>query len=334
MWRSTLLFIVMASLCLGCIPKIAENTLKRIKPEVDSLAETASAAAVAGAIDQLVTDSTKIQTALGSVLQQLQDSVKATIVDLKFNVLDEDLDSLIDERIESAGASLRLQLDSVLLSVDGEVDRMLDNAIDKIKNVISIDQLRAARDTLLGSEMQALTDSLIASAVRTAMSEIQQGYQVNLEPEIDETLKKTEEALADARNQIVYIIIAIAIAVVVVAAIIYYIKRQSNRHKDTVGVLSQAIDKIPDQGQYDELIGRIKNDIQQKGLRQHLDGLLKKENLYQQSEWANKNLLGTIVKTVKDAPEGTSREDLMKQIEENVKNAGQETEYKKNMGDS
>ena len=111
----------------------------------------------------------------------------------------------------------------------------------------------------------------------------------------------------------------IALLLLLVAGYFYVMGK---RNKDTLKIVTQEIDKIPDQQIYDKLSKSITKGTVDKGLEPHLVKILKEQNLYQQPYWDKKNqrLLELLKDKVNKSGKDQTVQQLIKSLKKDVAN--------------
>ncbi len=330
--------LLIVTFAYGCsLSKGVNKMLRKTRTELDSTVNSATRTAVAGVTSQLEEDSTKIRGILGRITGQLKDTIEMTVVTAREELLGEKMDSLLDVKIKTVGTSVRKETAALTGQLKTDIDQIIESTINQITSPKSIAKLENLRDSLLGKDLGVLVDSLVQGAVKTAMAQLSESYESDLKPLISETLNEvkqdagevTEDVSASVKN--ILIIGGVIALILIIVAGYFYIK--GRRNKKTVQVLTNAIDRIPVRSHYDELIGRIKTDISQKGLGKHLDQILKNQNLYQQTEWKDKNkrLLQLFVDSIQKSESHSSANDLIETIKSKAKTTGIHNDLKQVM---
>lgn len=147
--------------------------------------------------------------------------------------------------------------------------------------VLAVSKLR---NELLGEQTKLLVDSLLASSIQT----ISIGFKEKLKPEIKDTLKDTKDTV---EGTVKYIAWALGIVATVLGIIIALVWKRFSTRKKIMRILTQEINQIDSQEQYDNLVSKIKERTTEANLETSFQKILKEEMLIDQEEWHNKDKL-------------------------------------------
>ena len=330
------LFLFALSMLPSCIlfkslDKSAEDAVVRLDNRyhinLDSLAHDLAENATIGLIDGLADDSSQIKMnqVFRELLKQFSDSLNIMIVESRNSLLNEQTDSLLKQRIEKLTLVLKTELKKLLDDpMSTEIDILLNKLTDHFTSKESIDKFRVLRDTLLGTELKALTDSIVRSAIRNAMDEVSKYYDLKLKNKIDNTISNAEDISNKTIGNLRKLIWLLGLVGFVLIVVTGYFYLQGKKNKDTLKVITFQIDKIKEQKIYDELVRSIREKSTERGLEKHLQTILKEQDLYQQPEWLDKNLqlLNLIVKSINEIRDDNTKARLIAELIEKAKEIG------------
>ncbi len=250
----------------------------------------------------------RLNTDISKMTTGLRDSLlnEYTTLRLKQLILD------LGEGIDSTAGGLR---DNLL----GARTRLL---IARLRNELLGDSTLMAvagiRDELLGPETQAMVDSLLKASI----TRISVGFDKEIKPQIKEVLQTTEKSVKQTIN---YAAWALGILAVVLAVLIALLWRKFSTRRKIMRILTQEIDKIEDQSQYDRLVANINKRTTQDKLEPAFQKILKSDHLYQQSEWKDKDK--QLLKTLSEDLEGLIGEDSTAALREKLDQKGLKDHY-------
>lgn len=335
----------MISLCFlfsGCLlfqpDKAVLKTVKGIEEEynvnLDTLAHDLGKNATEGVVNGLTNDTSqaRIEAALGPILHQLRDSINKVVVDSRDSLMSDYTKQWIKELSQELAATLQVELGHIIDDpIAPKLDMIVAQMIDRMTNETTVSKLSNARDSLLGPGMQTITDSLVRTAVRSAMDEFNKNYDEKLGKKLKGALgdagKAAEDALVHVRStldkvkSLAWTLGGLGLVLLIVAG---YFWLKGKRHKNTLKIMTWQVDKIPDQRIYDGIIKKVTEEAVKQGLEQHLIGVLKEQNLYQQPEWTDKNrqLLNLVKESLRGSDNQATIEELVQKIKSSASNKG------------
>jgi hypothetical protein len=300
---------------------------KRYDINLDSLSHGLGKNLVYGATTGLASDSSKtnINLALGNILMQFSDSLAVIISESKDSLLNEHTDKLINARIENLGIKLKIEVKKLLGgSLNTQIEALLDGVIDRFTSDESINRFRNLRDSLLGVELKVLTDSLVRSAVRNAIDEIAKGYDEKIKSKLDATINNADDVREKAANDIKRILIIAGVIGAVLLLIAGYFYLRAKRNRDTLKVVTTEINGIPERLVYDDLIKRIQPKVSERGLSNHLNQVLKEQNLLNQPNWKEDDRLqlDLMKNIIRSSPDNITKKELVKDFIAQMTKAG------------
>ena len=330
-------FIVMIIILSGCVlfkplDKVildaTEGLEKKYNTNIYTLTHDLGKNMTSGALAGIVSDSSKIQIeeALAKILHQFKDSINVIIVESRDSILNGYTEVWMQQRVEDLGESLKVKLGEILDDPVGtKTNLIVTSLISNFTSEETIMKLRNMRDKLLGIEMQRLTDSITKSAVRSAMEEFEVNYDSKFKIKIQETLadfdQLTNKTIINLKSTIsslksfAWILGFITLILLIIAGYIYL---RGKRHEKILGIITQKVDKIPNQPVYDQLVAGIKKEVSEKGLEPQLQSILKKQGLYRQPDWLDKDrqVLNLMSKYLNKAQDSDTRSELLKKIKQ------------------
>ncbi|MEL6558240.1 MAG: hypothetical protein AAFQ94_08655 [Bacteroidota bacterium] len=237
------------------------------------------------------------KNALGQQTTEKLDSL-IEVVSLKLNNKADSLTSSVRDSLLSEYTALKIK--RIVLEAGSGLEITADNLREKLlgdRTQFLVAQLRDdllgdstvlavsnLRNELLGKQTKIMVDSLLASSIAT----IAKGYKDQLKPEIEDTLRDTKDTV---EGTVKYIAWALGIVATVLAIIIALVWRKFSTRKKIMRILTQEINQIDSQEQYDNLVGKIKERTTKENLETSFQKILKEEELINQEKWVNKDQL-------------------------------------------
>ena len=126
------------------------------------------------------------------------------------------------------------------------------------------------------------------------------------------TGEQAETTVDSLKRDIKSILITAGSILLALAGLIGFILLRSIKYKSLIKLLTRKIDKIPNQGIYDDLVKEIQKDSKVENLNTTLDDILQEGKLIDQEDWANKdfqvlNLISKKLKTAENKANGHER---------------------------
>lgn len=289
-----------------------------------------------GAVQGLEKDKQKIDTllagliskvrnnALGDTTKQKVDSLINTLA-LKLRNSADNLTTSVRDSLLSEYTALRikrivLEVGDGLTATSGKLREELLGVrtqflVEELRNDLLGDStllaVRAIKNELLGDQTKALVDSLLKSSIAT----IARGFKENISPQIQGTLNDTQDTV---KGTVKYIAWALGILAVILAAVTALFWRKFSTRKKIMRILTQEINQIGDQEQYDRLTKKIRERTTKENLESSLQEILKEEQLIEQEKWVNKDkqLLKELTANIKTKLSEKDVSDLNRTLED------------------
>ncbi len=240
---------------------------------------------VANSRDQLLGDTTaqKIDSLLDKVMYRLRTGVDSMTTSVRDSLLNEYTSLKIKKIILEAGEGLNVTLAQARENLLGSRTKVLIGQIrDELLGDSTLLSIAAIRDELLGDATKQRIDSLLKSSITT----ISTGFENEIKPQIEATLQSAGRTVEDTIDAVTWALIGLILVLVGAVAFIW---RKFSTRKRIMKILTQEIDKIKSQEQYDELVAEIRKRTLNENLEQSFQKILKQDNLYQQEEWIDKD---------------------------------------------
>jgi hypothetical protein len=284
--------ILLCGVLLLCGCSTLTNDAKSIVDEIaklplDSMTAKAGRGLIQGINDSLLPAAN--QARLDSLVRNLTRNAIMGIQDSLMNpVTRKRLDSAVTELLDTLSsphnqhninvliANVGHQLDSVLHGLLGPNTGMLLQRLitqDILGDSTQI-VLRHLRDTVLGSQL----DSLVTRLVDT----LTYGVNHQLTPAIDTALKQTGKTVESTSSWILWTLGIITALLMVLGTILFILK---HRYQQMTEIMTQEIDKIPNQDAYNELVGRIHDKAVDRKIEPHLQKVLQEQGLFGKDKW-------------------------------------------------
>jgi hypothetical protein len=267
----------------SCLSKDLQKAITTSRPAVDSLARDAARNAVLGIGDTIREVEREAISGLKGITDTLNPDIRhmMKLIDSIGNLGDSQLTKLantLDTRILRLEAEVK---DPTLAAYLRNIETaLLDKANQKIRLLVSgleestLDSLTspAAKQKLSGLLASTMSDS-----VRLATQKLVTGA---LQPTIDSLVTGIHTVVIDnlpfVEREARELLLGLAI---VAACIIGYVWYQRRRYARLVQVLTYHINKIPVQGEYDQLTHEIQSQTQSENLERLLRSTLLKQGI-------------------------------------------------------
>lgn len=311
---------------------IISTTIFSCKPTFEKVGKNLASGAVKG----LEKDKTKIDTLLAGLISNLRENVLGDTTKQKVDSLINAVTLKLRHSADSLTTSVRdsllseytaLRIKRIVLEAGDGLTTTTGNLREELlgaRTQFLIEQLRddllgdstlmavgAIRNELLGNQTKALVDSLLKSSIAT----IAKGFKEDISPQIRGTLDDTEESV---KGTVKYIAWALGVLVAVLAFVTAFFWRKFSTRKKIMRILTQEINQIGDQEQYDRLTKNIKERTAKENLESTLQEILKEEQLVEQEKWVNKDkqLLKELTDNLKTKLSEKDVQDLHQTLEE------------------
>jgi len=274
--------------CKSTFQKIGKNigngVVKGVK-EKDAVVDSMVTGIVSNLRKNALGDSTmqKVDSLLNAVTLKLKNSADSLTNSVRDSLLSEYTALKIKKIVLEAGDGLGTTADELREKLLGSRTKFL---IEQMRNDLLGDSTVLAvaklRNELLGEQTKALVDSLLQSSITT----ISKGFKDQISPQIKETLKDAEDSVESTVKYIAWILGVLAVVLSLVAAFFW---RKFSRRKKIMRILTQEINQIDSQEQYDNLVAKIKERTTKENLETSFQQILKEEQLLKQEEWVDKD---------------------------------------------
>ncbi len=233
-------------------------------------------------------------------LDVMLDSVGRELERTSAEVSGQLIDTLLSEYVQLKIKKLIISTGGAITPVVGEIrddllgpktEFLLGNIRDELLGDSTIQHIARIRNELLGDESRVLMDSLL----HQALMRLSYDFKKEFKPEIIDIINKTEESGEKLfRNSIVFLVV-----LVISLGFIGFLARRVWNRSRILNILTDEINKIGPQDQYDDLVGRIKKQTISRGLEGTFQKILRSHGLYQQEEWKglDKRLIDEITAT-------------------------------------
>jgi uncharacterized membrane protein affecting hemolysin expression len=201
------------------------------------------------------------------------------------------LDRTVSEVLDTLNSPhSKHNLDSLLSNLGNQVNiilkRILKSSGDQLSGIVNTSllgdtttaHLLHLRDTLLGGTL----DSLITHVIST----VAYGINHQITPALDTATIHTQSTIESTARTLAWIFGIAAGLLMILGTVLLVLKR---RYQQMTEIMTQEIDKIPDQDAYDELIGRIHDKAVERKVEPHLQNVLKKQGLLGSTAWRPKS---------------------------------------------
>ena len=306
------ILIVLSSAC-----RIIENTGNRLDKTMDSLMDTVrianiSETAVRAAVEEALRAEigSRVQTQLDPILGQFMDSLNITTNMLRENLAGEASQIWLQSQVDMLSRKLQLTAAGLREELIGEatkqnVQTLIREALtDELNSFLAnyMSQLNSPQNqknlTLFREKLSTETDALIASAIVTASAEFERTFDPTIKAYIDSIKTVTgdteikvgsvvDNTTRNARNLLGVLFGGLGSLLLLTGLVRYYLS--TRKYKDMIKILTNNIDKIGSQTEYDKLVGNIRKTMDVKGLNRDLEQILREQNLDEQPEWDDKD---------------------------------------------
>lgn len=300
---------------------IGKGVVKGVKSketELDSLVD--------GIVDKLrenalgVQTTQKVDSLLESVTAKLTDKADGLTQSVRDSLLSEYTALRIKRIVLEAGDGLVTTVDKLREELIGDRTRFL---VEQIRADLLGDSTIMAfarvRNELLGNQTKDMVDSLLASSIAT----IATGFKEKINPQIKDALADTKDTV---EGTVKYIAWALGILVALLALVVAFFWRKFSTRKKIMRILTQEINQIDSQEQYDNLVSKIKERTTKENLEGTFQKILKEEKLVGQEEWANKDKL--LLKELNERLKNKLSKEEFASIEEKLEEKGLIQHYK------
>jgi|GEM_PF-4832637 len=282
--------------------RIMRGAIKRLDdPRVASAVGRLSSRAAGSALETALRDSVqaRLREKLDSLGQVLDHRANAAAVRLRDSLLGEYTNRWVQGRLNDAGDVMSRRMVDLLNDARGEkTRRLVADLRDELLGDNTVRRAGSFRDELLGDQTATLLDTLVQRTVRNVIAR-------QIEPlanRLGKDARETADGAMFKAERIAWVVGGAALLFLAAAIVLF---RRARLHKNTLRVLTQQIDRIPNQQTYDWLVGNIRQETIAQGLEPHLQALLKEEKLYQQPEWketTDRKVLRLVTEALSQAP--------------------------------
>ncbi len=271
-----------------------------------------SEAAVRAAVEEALRAEigSRVQTQLDPILGQFMDSLNITTSMLRENLMGEASQiwlqtqaDMLSQRLVATTAGLREELIGeatkqnlqtlVREALTDELNSFLANWMSQLNSPQNQENL-----TLFRAQLSKETDAMIISAITSASAEFERTFDPTIKAYIDSIKTVTgdteikvgsvvDSTTRSARNLLGVLFGGVGGLLLLGGFIRYYLS--TRKYKDMIKILTNNIDKIGSQTEYDKLVGNIRKTMDVKGLNQDLEQILKEQHLDEQPEWDDKD---------------------------------------------
>lgn len=297
---------VMMSQCKSVGKKLASGAVLGIKEEQTAeYIENMISKIVSNSRNQLLSDTTtqKIDSLMTQVLFQLKGGLDTMTVSIRDSLLGEYTGLKIKRMLVLAGEGLNITMSELRENLLGARTKILVAQLrTELLGDSTLMAVAALRDELLGPKTKAKIDSLLKSSIET----ISIGFENDIKPQIKDTLNSAGKTVEKTVSTVSW---ALGILALVLVGAVAFIWRKFTTRKRIMKILTQEIDAIKDQEQYDQLVKQISQRTKQENVEGSFKKILKQDALYQQEEWANKDKL-LLKETIEAMHSKLNEEDL------------------------
>jgi len=271
-----------------------------------------SEAAVRAAVEEALRAEigNRVQAQLDPILGQFMDSLNITTNMIRENLVGEASQIWLQTQVDMLSQKLQLTAVGLREELVGEASKQNIQALvrealtDELNAFLSnwMSQVNSPQNqenlTLFRARLSTETDALIASAIGAASLEFERSFDPKIKAYIDSIKTVTgdteikvgsvvDSTTRSARNLLGVLFGGVGGLLLLGGFIRYYIS--TRKYKDMIKVLTNNIDKIGSQTEYDRLVGNIRKTMDVKGLNEDLAQILKEQNLDEQPEWDDKD---------------------------------------------
>lgn len=274
--KNLITFLICATLS-GCInfkdvgSDLGEGLTTSLQGK-DSLFSSIGGNITKGAADSLINERTSknLNLMLDSVMVNFSSTSKRELVSL----IDSILADYVEIRLKKIGNSFEQEFARLPDDLLGErTSFLLSNLRDDLIGDTTTARLAVLRNELLGEKTSGLVDSLIASALNTAL----------LKYEGSREMFREDLSFVQENATAILITAGVVIAALIVIAGIVFLKKQ--KLQKTSEVLSMQIHNMPDQKTYDELVARIRRNAQENKVEPELRKILEEQGILGEESW-------------------------------------------------
>jgi hypothetical protein len=238
----------------------------------DSLFTSIGGNVTKGAADSLINErvSKNLSLMLDSVITNFSASSKRELPVL----IDSLLAQYVEIRLQKISRSFEKELAKLPDDLLGDrTSILLGNIRDDLIGDTTVERLSVLRDELLGKKTSGLVDSIIASALNTALSK----YEGSRE------MFRADLGFVQKNATTILITAGVVIAALIVIGGIIFLKKQ--KLQKISEVLSMQIHNMPNQKTYDELVARIRKNAQENKVEPELRKILEEQGVLGAEGW-------------------------------------------------
>lgn len=252
----------------------------------------------------------RVQAQLDPILGQFMDSLNITTNMIRENLTGEASQIWLQTQVDMLGQKLQLTAAGLREELIGEatkqnVQTLVREALtDELNSFLAnyMSQVNSPQNrenlTLFRARLSTETDALITSAIGAASVEFERTFDPKIKAYIDSIKTVTgdteikvgsvvDSTTRSARNLLGVLFGGLGGLLLLGGLVRYYVS--TRKYKDMIKILTNNIDKIGSQTEYDKLVGNIRKTMDVKGLNEELAEILKEQNLDEQPEWDDKD---------------------------------------------
>jgi hypothetical protein len=259
---------------------------------VSSQSDSIGTALVRGAMNELTDPQTqkKIRQFVDSIISSATDTLTYKTVAMRDSLINRKILIWADSLMEAlTGRQLQLNMEKIQLALIGktktdvlELKKAFNDLLNQILSQDTRGKLGSFRDELLGEKtnlaITKIADTLVSHIVDSAMVKLSSRYRTDINPLIEGDIGFVNK---NAKSLLITI-------GAIAAAIIILVWRSRVRYLRLTTLLTKQINAIPDQGVYDQVTAKIKDDAMTAGLEEQLRELLQKNGLLGNDNWKAK----------------------------------------------
>jgi|GEM_PF-986326 len=284
-----------------------------------------SEAAVRAAVEEALRAEigNRVQAQLDPILGQFMDSLNITTNMIRESLTGEASQIWLQTQVDMLSQKLQLTAAGLREELIGEATKenvqtlVRETLTDELNSFLAnyMSQLNSPQNrenlTLFREKLSTETDALVASAIVQASTEFERTFDPKIKAYIDSIKTVTgdteikvgsvvDNTTRNARNLLGVLFGGLGGLLLLTGLVRYYIS--TLKYKDMIKILTNNIDKIGSQTEYDKLVGNIRKTMDVKGLNRDLEKILKEQNLVDQPKWKDKDeqILRLISKHLKE----------------------------------
>jgi len=236
----------------------------------------------------------RVQVQLDPILGQFMDSLNITTNMIRDNLGRKLQLTAAGFREELTGEATKENLQTLVReALADELNAFLSNWMSQLNSPQNHENL-----TLFRERLSTETDALLTSAIGAASVEFERTFDPRIKAYIDSVKTVTgdteikvgsvvDNTTRNARNLLGVLFGGLGSLLLLGGFVRYYLS--TRKYKDMIKVLTNNIDKIGNQTEYDKLVGNIRKTMDVKGLNKELERILKEQDLDEQPEWDDKD---------------------------------------------